>query len=158
MNFELLHPADQIVMTMNRIYANALTTTSGGNVSMRDRDGNIWITPASIDKGSLTRADIMQVKPDGSVIGPHRPSVELPVHRNIYQLRPDINAIVHAHPAAMVAFSLVRRAPDMHLLPGVCHICGEIGDGIIRFMTDCRDDRNMRCRYFPCERFTVKCP
>ena len=127
MNFELLHPADQIVMTMNRIYAGGMTTTSGGNLSVRDRDGNIWITPASIDKGSLTRADIMQVKPDGSVTGPHRPSVELPVHRNIYQLRPDINAIVHAHPASMVAFSLVRRSPNMLLLPGVHHICGEIG-------------------------------
>ncbi|MBQ8506701.1 MAG: class II aldolase/adducin family protein [Clostridia bacterium] len=127
MNFELLHPADQIVMTMNRIYAGGMTTTSGGNLSVRDQEGNIWITPASIDKGSLTRADIMQVKPDGTVIGPHRPSVELPVHRNIYQLRPDINAIVHAHPASMVAFSLVRHTPDMQLLPSVYHICGEIG-------------------------------
>ena len=127
MKFEYMHPADQIVTMMNRIYAASMTTTSGGNLSVRDREGNIWITPASIDKGSLTRADIMQVKPDGSWVGPHRPSVELPVHRNIYQLRPDINAIVHAHPASMVAFSLVRRAPEMDLLPSARHICGKIG-------------------------------
>ena len=127
MKFELLHPADQIVTMMNRIYAGKLTTTSGGNLSVRDREGNIWITPASIDKGSLTRADIMQVKPDGSFVGPHRPSVELPVHRNIYQLRPDINAIVHAHPASMVAFSLVRRAPEFRMLPSAWHICSEPG-------------------------------
>lgn len=127
MKFELMHPADQLVAMMQRIYAAKLTTTSGGNLSIRDREGNIWITPSGIDKGSLTRADIMQVKPDGSFVGPHKPSVELPVHRNIYQLRPDINAIVHAHPASMVAFSLVRRAPQMRILPSAWRICGEAG-------------------------------
>jgi len=127
MNLSLMHPADQIVLMMNRIYACSLTTTSGGNLSIRDENGDIWITPASIDKGSLTREDIMQVKPDGTTIGRHRPSVELRVHKNIYDLRPDINAIVHAHPAGMVAFSMVRRAPDTRLLPSVRQLCGEVG-------------------------------
>ena len=47
----------------------------------------------------------MQVKPDGTVIGIHKPSVELPVHRKIYETRPDIKAILHAHPPALVAYS-----------------------------------------------------
>ncbi len=126
MNFELLHPADQLVMIMARIYAYGMTTTSGGNLSIRDENGDIWITPSGIDKGNLTRADIMQIKPDGTVIGPHTPSVELPIHRDIYKLRPDLHAIVHAHPPVMVAFSLVRQVPDTKLIPNANLVCGEV--------------------------------
>ena len=46
MKFELLHPADQIVMMMQRIYGGGLTTMSGGNLSILDSDGDIWITPS----------------------------------------------------------------------------------------------------------------
>ena len=52
MRFELLHPADQLVMIMNRIYYYGMTTTSGGNLSIKDDNGDIWITPSGIDKGN----------------------------------------------------------------------------------------------------------
>ena len=54
MNFEYLHPADQLVMIMQRIYERGMTTMSGGNLSILDEDGSTWITPAGIDKGNLT--------------------------------------------------------------------------------------------------------
>jgi len=126
-NFELLHPAQQIVMTMDRIYGYGMTTTSGGNLSILEENGDLWITPAGVDKGSLTPADIMRVTPDGKVSGPHRPSVELPFHQWIYQRRPDLRAIVHAHPPALVAFSLVRKIPDTSLIPNMHLVCGEAG-------------------------------
>jgi L-fuculose-phosphate aldolase len=126
MRFELLHPADQLVMIMERIYDYGMTTTSGGNLSIRDENGDIWITPAGIDKGSLTRNDIVCVKPDGSVEGKHRPSSELPFHQATYRNRPDVNAVLHAHPPALVAFSIVRKIPDTHLIPNVNLICGEV--------------------------------
>ena len=59
---ELLHPADQLVMLMERIYQYGMTTTSGGNLSILDENGDIWITPGSVDKGSLSRKDIIQVE------------------------------------------------------------------------------------------------
>ena len=46
-------------MIMQRIYAYGMTTTSGGNLSIKDDDGDIWITPGGVDKGSLTRRDII---------------------------------------------------------------------------------------------------
>ena len=49
MQFELLHPADQLVLLMDRIYRYGMTTTSGGNLSILDDNGDIWITPGSID-------------------------------------------------------------------------------------------------------------
>jgi len=126
MKFEQLHPADQLVEMMNRIYKYGMTTTSGGNLSVRDKNGDIWITPSGVDKGSLTRDDIMQVKPDGTCIGKHKPSVEFTFHRDIFLSRPDINGIVHAHPPVMVGFSLVRESPDMRILPEVYHTCGDM--------------------------------
>lgn len=55
MNIQYIHPADQLVMFMQRIYDKGLTTMSGGNLSIRDSEGNIWITPAGIDKGTLSQ-------------------------------------------------------------------------------------------------------
>ncbi len=126
MRFELLHPADQLVMIMDRIYQYGMTTTSGGNLSIRDDNGDIWITPSGIDKGTLTRRDMICVKPDGTQIGIHKPSVELPFHTDIYKQRPDIHAILHAHPPTLVAFSLARKIPNTMLVPSVTQICGEI--------------------------------
>lgn len=111
MRFELMHPAEQIVMIMNRIYSYGMTTTSGGNLSILDESGDIWITPGGIDKGSLTVDDIMQVKPDGTIIGRHKPSVELPFHTALMHKRKGTKAVLHAHPPALVAFSIVRQNP-----------------------------------------------
>ena len=127
MRFDLLHPSDQLVMIMERIYGYGMTTTSGGNLSIRDDNGDVWITPAGVDKGTLTSKDIIQIKPDGTIIGKHRPSSELPFHQSIYAQRPDIHAIVHAHPPALVSFSIVRRIPDTRIIPNVNIICGEVG-------------------------------
>lgn len=126
MRVELLHPADQLVMFMNRIYHNGMTTTSGGNLSIRDENGDVWITPSGVDKGSLTRGDMIQVKPDGTVIGVNRPSVELPFHLAVYRARPDLNAVLHAHHPILIAFSLVRKLPDVSLIPNAAQICGPL--------------------------------
>jgi len=126
MRVDLMHPADQLIMIMQRIYERGLTTTSGGNLSIMDDNGDIWITPSGIDKGSLTRADIMQVKPDGTIIGRHTPSVELPFHAHIYSIRPDIKAVLHAHPPTLVAYSLARKIPAMDLQADLKGICGDV--------------------------------
>lgn len=127
MNFELMHPADQLVMIMERIYGYGMTTTSGGNLSILDDNGDIWITPGGVDKGSLTRKDMVCIKSDGTISGNHEPSSELPFHQMIYKKRPDIKSVLHAHPPALVAFSIVRRIPDTRLIPNIHNICGEVG-------------------------------
>lgn len=121
-----MHPADQLVMFMQRIYDRGLTTTSGGNLSIMDNDGNIWITPASVDKGSLTRNDIVCVKPDGTVEGIHKPSSEFPFHASVYKMRPDLKAVLHAHPPALVAFSIARKLPSLDLIPTVRKTCSQM--------------------------------
>lgn len=127
MNFNLFHPRDQLVAIMNRIYNNGMTTLSGGNLSILDENGDIWITPSGVDKGKLTARDMMCVHPDGSFDGPHKPSSEYPFHKAIYARRPDIRAIVHAHPPALVSFSIVRQVPDTRIIPQANRLCGPVG-------------------------------
>ena len=127
MNFVHMHPAEQIVLLINRIYKKQMTTTSGGNLSILDDKGDIWITPSGIDKGALTTADICQIKPDGRVIGKHRPSVETPFHKHVYKVRPDVKAVLHAHPHSLVSFSLVGKVPNTKIIPLPHLVCGEIG-------------------------------
>lgn len=127
MKLTYIHPAEQIVIIMNRIYSKQMTTTSGGNLSICDEEGNLWITPSGIDKGSLTADDICQVKPDGTILGKHIPSSELPFHRCIYAARPEMKAVLHAHPQALVSFSLVGKIPSTEIIPSLRLICGEIG-------------------------------
>ncbi|HWB84762.1 MAG TPA: class II aldolase/adducin family protein [Bryobacteraceae bacterium] len=122
-----LHPRDELLHAMQRIYRYRMTTTSGGNLSIREENGDIWITPAGVDKGSLRREDIVCVHPDGAVEGIRKPSSELPFHQAIYRMRPDVRGIVHAHPVALVAFSLVHQVPDTRLFHQARHVCGEGG-------------------------------
>lgn len=127
MNFQHLHPAEQLVEIMNRIYRGGMTTLSGGNLSIKAEGGDVWITPAGIDKGQLAPQDMSCIHADGRITGPHRPSSEYPFHQAIYQARPDLQAIAHAHPPATVAFSISRILPDTRLWPVIHRICGPIG-------------------------------
>lgn len=110
-------PAAQVARAMARMYRNRMCTPSGGNVSMLDASGDIWLTPSGRDKGALAAADICRVSPCGKTEGPFAPSVELAFHREVYRVRPDIRAVLHAHPPHIVAFSLAGRLPCAGILP-----------------------------------------
>lgn len=122
-----LHPRDEIMRTMERIYRYRMTTTSGGNLSIREPDGTVWVTPARVDKGGLRREDMVRVSPDGTTEGPHPPSSELPFHQMIYAARPDLSGVVHAHAVALVAFSITGQVPDTRLFHQSRHVCGPVG-------------------------------
>ncbi len=120
------HPADELVYYMSRIYEMNLTTTSGGNLSIKDDKGDIYITPGGYDKGSLKREDIVCIHPDGTMEGIHKPSSELAFHKKIYEANPDFHGILHAHSPALIAFSVVRKIPDTDLFPSLYQKCGKI--------------------------------
>ncbi len=88
----------QVAQIMNRLYAKGLTTTSGGNVSVRFKN-LIFITPSQTDKGNMTPEEIGIVTIKGKNLTPKRKlSMETGMHLAIYKKRKNINAIVHAHP------------------------------------------------------------
>src|SRR5271167_228744 len=115
------HPREELLQAMERIYHYRMTTTSGGNLSIRESNGDVWITPARVDKGSLGPGDIVLVRANGTVEGKHPPSSELPLHRAIYETWPDVLGIVHAHPVALVAFSLAHQVPNTRLFHQAWH-------------------------------------
>lgn len=127
LDIKLMHPRDQIITIISRVYNRGLTTTSGGNISIMDENGDMWVTPSAIDKGTLRASDIICVKKDGTIVGKHKPSSEYPFHKAILKARPDLKAVLHAHPPALVSFSIVRQIPDTNVIPQAKNTCGPIG-------------------------------
>ena len=117
----------ELARTMYHIYSHGMTTTSGGNMSLADSLGNIWMTPSGTDKGSLKPDEVVCVAPDGNFDGPLKPSMEYPIHRAVYNARPDIGALIHAHPPMLTSFSIVHRVPDTSITGAWREACGTIG-------------------------------
>ena len=121
-----LHPAEQLTRAMDRVYQQELTTASGGNISILDDNGDIWITPKATDKGEMKASQIVCVHPDGSFDGDFEPSSELPFHTAAYRVRKDIRAVLHAHSDYCVAFSLTRTLPRTDLLTETRRRCARM--------------------------------
>lgn len=99
---------NDVAACMTRLYQRGLTTTSGGNISLRLDDGHFCITASAKDKASLTAEDIAVADFSGNNLTPHlRMSIENGIHRLVLQARPDMNAVVHAHSLYASAFSAI---------------------------------------------------
>ena len=117
----------ELARTMDHIYSHGMTTTSGGNMSVADSLGNIWITPSGTDKGALKPDEVVCVAPDGNFEGRLEPSMEYLLHRAVYDARPDIRALIHAHPPMLTSFSIVHRVPDTSVAGAWRDTCGTAG-------------------------------
>jgi len=96
----------EVASYMKRLYDRHLTTASGGNISLRIDKDTFLITPTSLDKGNLTPELIAIVKFDGTNLTPNlKLSIETEMHREVLLVRPDRNAVVHAHPVAACSFA-----------------------------------------------------
>ncbi|MEM1644688.1 MAG: class II aldolase/adducin family protein [Ignisphaera sp.] len=97
-----------ICKVMRNLFERGLVSALGGNVSARLPGVNeFWITPSGIFKGELTSDDLVKLDLDGNLIeGFGRPSIEWPLHAAIYKVRPDVNAIVHAHNPVTLGLAL----------------------------------------------------
>jgi len=113
-------------LSQEPVFITSDATLGTGNVVI-DSNGDIWITPSAVDKGSLKGSDIICVKKGGEIIGKHKPSSEFPFHKAIYESRPDIKSIIHAHPPALVSFSIVHQIPNTNIISQAKHVCGPIG-------------------------------
>jgi L-fuculose-phosphate aldolase len=103
---------EQIIQITNELFSMGLLTATGGNISALAIDGEtMWITPSQMYKGGLTQADLVHIKPDGTVIeGVCRPSVEFQMHWAAYQVRPGTTGAVHTHAPVATAFGICNQA------------------------------------------------
>jgi L-fuculose-phosphate aldolase len=109
-----------------RMYERGYVAGTDGNLSLRLPCGNILATPAGTSKGHLDTSDLVITDTEGNVIGNGRPSSELKVHLAAYQLRPEIGAVVHAHPKAAVAHSLAGVSLSATIIPETVFTLGMI--------------------------------
>lgn len=118
---------DEIVLVCRRLYERGLVAGPDGNVSVRQDDGAILVTPSGLSKIDVTPDDLVVVTLDGRVRdGRHAPSSELLMHLRIYQRRPDVGAVVHAHPPAATGFAVAGEAFMAPVLPEVILQLGEV--------------------------------
>jgi len=101
----------EVAYYMRRLYNKNLTTTSGGNVSIRLEDGRLLITPSATDKGRMKSDQIGILSFKGENQTPDlKLSMESGMHVAVYNKRQDINAIIHAHPPIASAFTAMRKS------------------------------------------------
>lgn len=111
---------------MNRLYRQGLTTTSGGNISLRVSDDLILLTPSATDKGNMTAAQVAEIGMDGTNHTPQlKPSIETSMHLEIYRRHPHVRAIVHAHPPMASTFVAARKPINVRLIAESYAILGE---------------------------------
>lgn len=123
-DFEL---AREIADFMKRLYQQQLTTTSGGNISVRRGDA-VFMTPGGTDKGRMETDEIGRLALDGTILDPgFKPTCEAGLHLAVYRARPDITAIVHAHPVTASAFSASEAEISTSLLAESAAVLGRIG-------------------------------
>ncbi len=95
-----------IVAVCRRLYESHLIAGQDGNVSVRMASGVILITPAGMSKVDVAAEDLVELGPDGVVISGGRASSEYEMHLRIYERRPDVHAVVHAHPPVATGFGV----------------------------------------------------
>ena len=111
---------------MKRLYEKKLTTCSGGSISFRVADDIILITPSALDKGNLKSETIAIVKLNGENLTPElKTSIETEMHLEIYRRRPDIKAIIHAHPLHASLFTATDKKLKTDILDETRIILGE---------------------------------
>lgn len=108
----------EIVTVCRRLYERGLIAGPDGNVSARIAPDRILVTPAGMSKVDVQVDDLIELALDGKQVrGATRASSEVLMHLRIYQRRPDVHAVVHAHPPTATGFSVAGESFDTCVLP-----------------------------------------
>jgi L-fuculose-phosphate aldolase len=111
---------EDIVEVGRLMFQKGWVAANDGNISIRLDAERILSTPTGISKGMMQPDDLIVVGPGGNKISGRRErTTEIAMHLKIYELRPDVRAVVHAHPPVTTGFATAGRALNMALLPEV---------------------------------------
>ena len=119
--------AEEIVAVCCRLYDRGLIAGQDGNVSVRLATGHILVTPAGLSKVDVAPDSLVELTPEGRQVtaGPAASS-EVGMHLRIYRERPDVRAVVHAHPPVATAYGAVGRDFMDAVLPEVIFHLGRV--------------------------------
>ncbi len=117
----------EIVEICRRIYEHGWLAATDGNVSVRMGQDRVLATPTGIHKGTMSEADLVVIDLSGKRLsGTRGVSSEIQMHLAAYDERPDVRAVVHAHPTNCIAFSLAGVSLAQCLLPEIVFTFGSI--------------------------------
>lgn len=111
-----------------RVWTREYVAANDGNFSVRLSPTEVLCTPTLVSKGFMQPEELAVVSPeDGRLLrGPLRATSEIKMHLEIYRQRPDVQAVVHAHPPHATAFALVGRPMPKCVLPETEVLLGDI--------------------------------
>jgi L-fuculose-phosphate aldolase len=116
---------EEIVRYGRTLHERGLVAAMDGNLSVRLKDEQILVTPTCVSKGNMRSADMVVVDMEGQrVSGRRNVTSEIGMHLLIYRMRPDIQAIVHAHPPTATGFAAAGIALTQ---PLVCEVVMGLG-------------------------------
>src|SRR5918997_2267574 len=118
---------DGIVEVGRRLYARGYVASNDGNISVRLDEGRLLTTPKSVSKGFMTPEMMVVTDLNGKKLSGERdPSSELLMHLEVYRNRPDVGAVVHAHPPLATGFAVAGIPLDRAVLAEVITTLGSI--------------------------------
>ena len=103
-----------------RIYNRGMVAANDGNISVKISDHEFLCTPTGVSKGFMTPDMICKVDENGKVLeakAPYKPSSEIKMHMRVYQRRPDVQSVVHAHPMYATSFAIAGQALTQPIMP-----------------------------------------
>lgn len=101
-----------------KLWQKGFVAANDGNISVKISENEYYCTPTGVSKASLTPDMIIKVDKDGKKLeGKLNPSSEIKMHMRVYRERPDVNAVVHAHPPVATAFTVADIDLDQYVLP-----------------------------------------
>ncbi|MDQ3071008.1 MAG: class II aldolase/adducin family protein [Acidobacteriota bacterium] len=118
-----------IVEVGRRLYARGFVASNDGNISVRLDGSRLLMTPAGVSKGFMTAEMMVVTDFEGRLVGDaggRRPSTEIQMHLTAYRERPDVQAVVHAHPPLATGFAVAGIALDRAVLAEVVTTLGSI--------------------------------
>lgn len=113
-----LEVARAICHVGRRLMERGLIAGTDGNIAVRLAGDRVLVTPSGRAKGELSPEDLVEVDLAGHhVRGSNQASSELDMHLVILRVRPDVGAVVHAHPPVATGFTIAGRTLDEDVIP-----------------------------------------
>ena len=110
----------QICDIGRRIYNRGMVAANDGNISVKISDHEFLCTPTGVSKGFMTPEYICKVDDKGNVIQANagfKPSSEIKMHMRVYEKRPDVKSVVHAHPMYATSFAIAGIPLTQPIMP-----------------------------------------
>ena len=117
----------EIVEVGRRLHAGGFVAANDGNISVRLDENRLLTTPTGVSKGFMTPDMMVTINIQGQMLaGDRNPSSEILMHLAVYELRPEIRAVVHAHPPTATGFAVAGIPLDRAVLAEVVTTLGSV--------------------------------